>query len=446
MKILRILLVMPMLCAVTCSLIKLRFSFKKSLLFMTAYIVVLSALGIAVNCLKLEDRINYLLMVNFSAFLVFYYLSYYRGMRFVFSFFTEMNTSTLCSLFSGFAAFQFSENEKLVGILAEVFFLFASTLIIRRFLREPMMSVMENGGKGFGILSMIPVSIAAASYTFTDACRNIPSGSDSYVFPYGSVVKESFFIPLLLLILFFIMVYVSLIHYFNFLKQLYEERYNRHSLELQATALADQCAVYDAAQERMRELRHDMRHHVIVLSTFLGSGQIKEAREYLVKLGKTFEETEVRKICLNPIVNSILSVFADTAEREHVSFKYHVDFPKDAGIDPLDLSVVLANALENAMSSCLKVEPERREIILNFYFFGNKLIFEVKNPYQGTVLFDENGLPKTNRKGHGLGSHSISAFAKKYHSTLDFKAQDGIFSLRILVDGLEGKPEEMEIK
>lgn len=71
-----------------------------------------------------------------------------------------------------------------------------------------------------------------------------------------------------------------------------------------------------------------------------------------------------------------------------------------------------------------------------FRYFGDRLIFQVTNPYTGDIAFDEDGEPVAMREGHGNGCRSIAAFTRKYHTVVDYRAEDGVFRLCILVDDL----------
>ncbi|HBT63548.1 MAG TPA: ATP-binding protein, partial [Ruminococcaceae bacterium] len=51
---------------------------------------------------------------------------------------------------------------------------------------------------------------------------------------------------------------------------------------------------------------------------------------------------------------------------------------------------------------------------------------------EGTVL-DESGYPLACEEGHGIGSKSVIAFAKKYGGELLYKIENGVFRVRLLV-------------
>ena len=436
MPLLHVALLVPLFSFIVCTLIRLRFSMKKSLLVMAVYTVALVGYQAVANRLGAPSRLVSLFLVVGSAFLVFHYLSAHRDLRYVFSYFTELSIALLCLLTGGIVGVRFPA----LVLPAQMALLLVCGFLTLRFLRKPMLAAMDNSPRGFGTLCLIPALLMTAYFVFALACQKTSHGPEDVVLYYGGVLKKEFLPALLLLMLFVVMVYVSLGRHFGIQQQLYEERNDRRTLTMQVSALENQCEVYNAAREKLSELRHDMRHHVALLSSLLGNGQTEEAEKVLSQLGASYEETKVRSYCLNPVVNSVLSVFAGLAEQAHTRLDFRVDFPKDVPISPLDLGVVLANALENALNACKEVEPERREISLNFRFFGDKLIFEVKNPYRGEVVFDQNDLPVAQRDGHGTGSRSIAAFAKKYQAMLDFQAADGIFIMRLLVEGLPGEP------
>lgn len=49
------------------------------------------------------------------------------------------------------------------------------------------------------------------------------------------------------------------------------------------------------------------------------------------------------------------------------------------------------------------------------------------------IALDKNGYPATCEEGHGIGSKSVIAFAKKYDGELIYKVDHNIFRVRLLV-------------
>lgn len=66
---------------------------------------------------------------------------------------------------------------------------------------------------------------------------------------------------------------------------------------------------------------------------------------------------------------------------------------------------------------------------VQFYERAGKLFLQVTNPC-GPVRF-ENGLPVSDRPGHGVGVQSICAIVQRYGGVYAFLVQDGRFILRL---------------
>ena len=123
------------------------------------------------------------------------------------------------------------------------------------------------------------------------------------------------------------------------------------------------------------------------------------------------------------------------AKSEGISVDTKLDIPeKLPGIDSTELACVFSNAIENARNACRKM-PDGTEKILKITCVTKPVLgFEIANSYCQDVEFDKKGLPVSQQKGHGIGTQSIAAFAKKYGAVLDYQAQDGIFKLRIIMN------------
>lgn len=60
----------------------------------------------------------------------------------------------------------------------------------------------------------------------------------------------------------------------------------------------------------------------------------------------------------------------------------------------------------------------------------NKLLLEIKNPYQGEIVMCE-GLPVSDRAGHSYGCRSMQAIAARRGGLFELQAENGVFLLRL---------------
>ena len=113
---------------------------------------------------------------------------------------------------------------------------------------------------------------------------------------------------------------------------------------------------------------------------------------------------------------------------------------------PTDLSVLIGNALDNAIEGVSKIEdPEKRLIHISVSRQKSFVRLRVENCCEEEVRF-AGGLPVTRKDAryHGYGMKSIRSVVEKYEGSLTVKAQDGWFELRILFPREKTEPREEE--
>ena len=102
-----------------------------------------------------------------------------------------------------------------------------------------------------------------------------------------------------------------------------------------------------------------------------------------------------------------------------------------------DIYALFGNALDNAIEAVVKIkETDKRIIELKIHTVNNLLTINIRNSFDGSVIFDESGLPKTTKEDssyHGYGVKSISMIVDKYDGNATFKTHNKMFSANILI-------------
>ena len=175
--------------------------------------------------------------------------------------------------------------------------------------------------------------------------------------------------------------------------------------------------------------RHDMRHHLTVLSAFLAEGRVQQAQEYIGEVQRGIEAITPKRFCDNELVNLLCSAFSDRAERLDVRLTVKAELPPVLSIPDTELCALLSNGLENALAAAGALDENRRWISCFCGIRASKLLIEIKNPCVGKIVM-RDGLPVSQREGHGYGCRSIQTIAQTCHGLCEFTAEDGIFTLR----------------
>lgn len=157
---------------------------------------------------------------------------------------------------------------------------------------------------------------------------------------------------------------------------------------------------------------------------------------YLKEYEEEIEQGVPETICANTAVNNILAAYTRRARNEGIEVTLDVGVGKDVMIPSLDLVAILANAYENAIYACMEVKKNRDErkcfIQLMLKIKKNKLIIICRNTCRIEAEF-KDGKPKSEFTG-GIGVSSIVRTAEKYHGECDFKNDQGVFVVRLIMN------------
>jgi sensor histidine kinase regulating citrate/malate metabolism len=190
------------------------------------------------------------------------------------------------------------------------------------------------------------------------------------------------------------------------------------------------------AENRVRIYRHDFRHYSQLITACLNDGDIDQAKKIIDDLSNQIETTtRIEKYCTNITLNAVISHYMQRCRSNGIDMKVDMHVAEELPVNDMSLAVVISNALENSFNACMRIEDERIPFIsLTCTQSKTQLFLEVKNNYEGTVYFDDNGrLPISMNDEHGIGTRSISQFAKNNRALLDYDTSNGIFTLHLLV-------------
>ena len=246
-------------------------------------------------------------------------------------------------------------------------------------------------------------------------------------------------LPLFLLVLLGISIYVATIYSLKIVTQQYAMREEnqaiqaeREYLQLATAGMSERLRLLEEASAQNSRAAHDRRHFNNVLLGLLQNGQTAEATTLLQTQNQAVPKVS-RSYCANPAVNAAVCHYAGIAQQAGITTEISLDIAADLDVDMLELSMVVANLMENAIHGCGKLAQDRKPYIRFICRSVGRLLLEIENPCADDATLDENGYPVTRREGHGIGSRSVVAFAKKNDAELLYRIENGVFRVRLLV-------------
>ena len=185
----------------------------------------------------------------------------------------------------------------------------------------------------------------------------------------------------------------------------------------------------------IRGIRHDLAGHMMVIENLHEKQEYTQAKTYIDKLKEQFQTADMAIKTGNPVTDIILDERMQEAEMTGVVFTSDFKFPIRGNVESFDLSIILNNALSNAITAAK--DSKKKTVHVRSWMDNNTYLLEAKNSFDGRlVVDDESGLPLTSKdgsSGHGYGLINIRKIAAKYHGDLLLEQEGDEVTLTVLL-------------
>ena len=212
---------------------------------------------------------------------------------------------------------------------------------------------------------------------------------------------------------------------------------------------------YEAMEQQhfeIRRLKHDLANHLQVLSAL----PEKQRDAYLENLTENTAFTQSLSYCGDPTVNAVLTVKRNQMERYGIRMESEIDISAKLPFDRTDICALYANALDNAVEACMKLEKDKRVITLKSKAQKGLFCLEVSNPILPSPENTHENIPidwanhdfiksnltksyfipqtsKSDKTNHGFGLKGIKEITERYHGSLELQSANGIFDLFLYI-------------
>ena len=340
--------------------------------------------------------------------------SRYKGLRVVFNICTCLWIGCIGNA-NGVLAHALMPDNPWIHVWMRGISYLALYLIVRKF-RPYYQRMLRLLDRGWGVLCLIPaIAFLATLYMGNNLLPENPLPIAIVIYSLTVICTCAY----VLIYLFFIRVL-----------QEYELKSSRDLMGVQISALERQMDANREVEEAMRIQRHDIRHKLQTISVMIQKDELAEALKYIADSEAELNKVKSTRYCTNPVIDAVFSYYCQKAENAKIRLELTVSIPEDLAVNAAELSVVFANALENAINACKKLPEDRRRIQCKC-ISTPQLLFSVSNPYIGDIAFDSNVRPVAAEEEHGIGTRSIAAFCDKYDAYCEYKTEDGWFTFRI---------------
>lgn len=217
-----------------------------------------------------------------------------------------------------------------------------------------------------------------------------------------------------------------------------DEEKNRYKnqvreLEQQAALQYEYYLAQSRKQEQTMRVLHDVNRHIRAVEELYTADQHNTAREYAAQIRELLKPLIPTSYTDNPILNILLSDKESLMREKDITPQIQIDYVSLAFIQPIDVTTIFGNLLDNAVEAAEQVPGERFvSVKINSYHRMTVVRIENSSP---DVLW-KNGIPQSGKgKNHGLGLLNVKNTVGKYDGDLKLRQEDGRFVAEIFLNG-----------
>ncbi len=208
--------------------------------------------------------------------------------------------------------------------------------------------------------------------------------------------------------------------------------------KVQIAQLQQQYAYYQDKlkdEERIRSVYHDMKNHLLVLE---GAQGTDKTRKMAQELRSQIADYENYVHTGNEFLDIILKDKAEKAREKNIDFSVFIDFSGVDFIEPLDISTLFGNGIDNAIEASEKLPEDQRVILVKAGKVQDFVSILIENNCLDEVHKDGH-TTKADKFLHGFGISNMKKAAEKYSGSCTATQENGKFTLKILLPVSAGK-------
>ncbi len=229
-----------------------------------------------------------------------------------------------------------------------------------------------------------------------------------------------------------------MLYLYNLLLHSISQQYEMEMLKTQLQAYANQLNVILRGEEKIKALRHDIKHHLNELMLLANKHDVAEIQVYIDEMKSFLQNPNEIVASGNLEIDSVLNFMLQKAEKELKTVDIKVILPEKVR-HSFDINVLLGNLLENAIEAAGKTE--NKYLSVHITLKRGILKVNIENSFESSrILCEEqkgkDTVLKTTKpftQQHGIGLKNVRKIVEKYNGTMAVTTREGIFCVNLIL-------------
>jgi hypothetical protein len=223
-------------------------------------------------------------------------------------------------------------------------------------------------------------------------------------------------------------IFINMITFYLYdcMSVLYKQEIENQIIEEQMNSYRHQLKLIERSNANIRQLRHDMKHHLLMIHNLTQKEQTQQVYAYLQDI-KNFSENPIEYVNTgNEAIDAMLNYKILEAKELGAEVDLDVQMPEKLILNEFDMTVILGNLLQNAIDALGQVETKMLQIRVTYH--KGVMLFCTKNTYKALDIHKAQG-----EREKGLGLENIGRIAKKYNGEVRVEEDGENFSVQVML-------------
>ncbi len=202
-------------------------------------------------------------------------------------------------------------------------------------------------------------------------------------------------------------------------------------LKQQNSAYEQQAEIIGQSTKTINAIKHDMKNHLLLLEQMQANN--KDLSPYIQQVITSMDIDSYLVQSHNFIIDSIVNFKLLPLKKQEIPISIDITIPTELNIAAYDLTVIIGNLLDNAITALEKATDKRLDLIITLD--KANLLILVDNSYDGQLLKDGKYFKTTKKpkQNHGLGLANIEKSLAKYNGEMIIDYTKTIFSVSVII-------------
>ena len=237
-----------------------------------------------------------------------------------------------------------------------------------------------------------------------------------------------------------ILIFMNFFFYFVFDRLKNSEHMKRENalLSTKYNYYVKQQSDFKVGYYKIMTLKHDLKNQMLNMKSCLNTNKkssLKDLHDQIDKIIGDVDFNSFKQYTDNDVVNTILNYKLSTAIEKKIKLDVKVTLTKDAILKENNISVILGNAIDNAIENFYYTNQQLDRVEVKIFEDNNNLYIKIANPFRGVINKKNNVIvtTKENPSEHGMGLSSITNIIEKNDGYLNIDTADNTFTIEIIL-------------